>query len=343
MHITPKAAISLYSGLSTTAHKGSPMNWNSVSRLRFSWRLIGLAVVAIAYLMILSGAVAQNESPKRASPAAIGANPTNSESDEGLPFTRREEDLPKGLTPRTVQGRPDLSGYWIPSSKDKPVGNIGKDFPGYKLPFTEAGGAALKYNVEHTIDPESLCIVGGIPRHDASALPFQLLEGTDHVAFLYWYTTYRLIPTDGRKHSEDPDPSFFGEEVGNWDGDTLVIDSIGFKDKRTWADENANPHSDQLHTVERWTRPDAGHLHLELTVIDPKFYTEPIHYQRTWLIAARGKQVQEYSCAEENVDAPHLQPGPGPIGPDGQRGFDKLAPLPPPPDKDHPAKTSIPN
>lgn len=83
--------------------------------------------------------------------------------------------------------------------------------------------------------------------------------------------------------------------MGSWDGDTLVIDSIGFKDKRTW------------------------------------------------LIAAPGKQVQEYSCSEENVDAPHLQPGPGTIGPDGQRGLDKLAPLPPPPDKNHPPKTSIPN
>ena len=259
------------------------------------------------------------------------------------PFTRREEDLPKGDAPRMGNGHPDFSGYWVPSKTDRPVGNIGKDLPGYKLPLTEAGRQALKYNLEHTVDPESLCIVGGIPRHDASGLPFQLLEGVDHVVFLYWYTTYRLIPTDGRKHTDDPDPSFFGEEVGNWDGDALVIDSISFKDERTWADENADPHSDQLHTIERWTRPDLGHLHVELTVIDPKFYTEAIHYQRTWLLGRPEQQVKEYSCAEENVDAPHLQPGPGPIGPDGQRGYEKLAPLPPPPDKDHPAKTSIPN
>ena len=268
---------------------------------------------------------------------------TNSDSAApASPFSRREEDLPKGPAPKTAQGHPDLSGYWVPSSKDKPVGNIAKDLPGYKLPFTEAGRAALTYNLNHTIDPESLCIVGGIPRHDASALPFQLLEGPDDIAFLYWYTTYRLIPTDGRKHTDDPDPSFFGEEVGSWEGDTFVIDSIAFKDMRTWADENANPHSDQLHTIERWTRPDIGHLHLELTVVDPKFYTEPIHYQRTWLLGRPGQQVQEYSCAEDNVDAPHLQPGPGLIGPDGQRGYGRMAPLPPPPDKDHPAKTSVP-
>ena len=321
------------------------MNPGFPLRLRLSALLNVLLATSFTITLLAvhsKPAGAQAAAPNQAAPAPAGAKPTSSEP--ALPsFSRGEEDLPKGSAARTSQGHPDLSGYWIPSPKDKPAGNIGKDLPGYKLPFTEAGRAALKYNIEHTIDPESLCIVGGIPRHDASALPFQLIDGADHVAFLYWYTTYRLIPTDGRKHSEDPDPSFFGEEIGTWDGDTFVIDSIAFKDVRTWADENANPHSDQLHTIERWTRPDIGHLHLELTVIDPKFYTEPIHYQRTWLLGRPGQEVHEYACAEENVDAPHLQPGPGPIGPDGQRGYEKLAPLPPPPDKAHPAKTSIPD
>jgi len=264
---------------------------------------------------------------------------------ENAPFSRKEEDLPKGPAPRTAEGHPDLSGYWVPSRapKDKPVGNLGKDLPGYKLPFTPAGEAALKYNVEHTVDPEALCIVGGLPRHNASGLPFQLVQGNDHAVFLYWYTTYRLVPFDGRKHPEDPDPSFFGDEVGSWDGDTFVIDSIGFKERKTWADENANPHSDQQHVVERWTRPDLGHLHVEMVVTDPKFYTQPIHYQRTWLLGKPGDEVHEYSCSEDNVDEIHLGPGPGPIGADGQRGYEKLAPLPPPPSKDHPAVTSIPD
>jgi hypothetical protein len=277
--------------------------------------------------------------------ATATERPSGVKSDSELAvssFSRNESEVPTGPAPR-VDGHPDLSGYWLPSRKDKPAGNIGKDLPSYRLPFTPAGAEALKYNIEHTIDPESLCIVGGIPRHDASALPFQLLQGSRQVAFLYWYTTYRLIPFDGRGHDPDPDPSFFGDEIGSWDGDTFVIDSIGFKEARTWADENANPHSDQLHTIERWTRPDAGHLHLELTIIDLKFYTEPIHYQRTWLIGRPEQIVREYSCSEDNVDASHLQPGPGPIGPDGQRGYEKVAPLPPPPDKDHPAVTSIPD
>jgi hypothetical protein len=288
----------------------------------------------LALLLALPlGFLSAQEAPRKA-PDTTGR--------ENAPFSRNEADLPKGPAPR-LGDRPDFSGYWVPSKKDKPVGNLGKDLPGYKLPFTAAGEAAHKYNVEHTVDPEAQCIVGGIPRHNASGLPFQLLQGADHAVFLYWYTTYRLVPFDGRKHSEDPDPSFFGEGIGSWEGDTLVIDSIGFKESRTWADENADPHSDQQHVVERWTRPDIGHLHVDMTVTDPKFYTQQIHYQRTWLLGKPGDDVKEYSCSEDNVDLPHLGPGPGIIGPDGQRGYDQLAPLPPPPSEDHPAVTSIPN
>ena len=233
--------------------------------------------------------------------------------------------------PRTADGHPDLSGYWRGLRDTTPVGNIAKDLPGHKLPFTPAGEAAWKHNVTATIDPESLCIPGGIPRHNASALPFEVLQGSNKVAFLYWYTYFRVIPIDAkRKHSEDPDPSFFGEELGRWDGDALVIDSIGFKDKQVWIDENANPHSDALHVVERWTRPDYDHIHVDTLIEDPKFYTRSFNYSRTWVLGKPGDELHEYACSENNVDRDHLQFGPGPIRPDGTRGFEKLAPLPPP-------------
>jgi hypothetical protein len=177
---------------------------------------------------------------------------------------------PKGPTPKTADGHPDFSGYWRDDGNAHPHGNIGKDLPGFKLPFTAAGEAAHKYNVEHTVDPESRCLPGGIPREDAGDGGFQLLQVQGDTVFLCQYGTFRLIPVGG-KHSEDPDPTYFGEGIGSWDGDVFVIDSIAFKDTNTWAGENADPHSDQLHTVERWTRPDVGHLHLELLIDDPKF------------------------------------------------------------------------
>src|SRR5580704_16927287 len=185
--------------------------------------------------------------------------------------------------PRTADGHPDLIGYWKGTRDTRPGGNIGKDLPGFKLPLTPAGEAALRHNLTATIDPESLCIIGGIPRHNASGLPFEVLQGAKKVVFLYWYSYFRLIPVDGRKHSDDPDPSFFGEEIGRWEGDTLMVDSIAFKDERVWIDENANPHSDALHVVERWTRPDADHIHVDTLIEDQKFYTRPFTYSRTWV------------------------------------------------------------
>src|SRR5437879_10824267 len=123
-------------------------------------------------------------------------------------------------TPRTADGHPDLSGYWKGTRDTKPGGNIGKDLPGLKLPLTPAGEAALKHNLTATIDPESLCIIGGIPRHNASGLPFEVLQGHKKVAFLYWYSYYRLIPVDAnRKHSEIGRASVGKESTSQWCAD----------------------------------------------------------------------------------------------------------------------------
>ena len=267
-------------------------------------------------------------SPKIAAALMVVAYLAPRSAAQGLTAPDMKSSKP---APRTADGHPDLSGYWKGLRNTTPVGNIAKDLPNHKLPFTPAGEAAWKHNMTATIDPESLCIPGGIPRHDASALPFEVLQGAGKVAFLYWYTYFRLIPIEAkRKHSEDPDPSFFGEELARWEGDTLVVDSIGFKDTQVWIDENANPHSDALHVVERWTRPDYDHIHVEALIEDPKFYTKSLNYSRTWVLGKPGEQLHEYACSENNVDREHLQFGPGPIRPDGTRGFEQLAPLPPP-------------
>lgn len=245
-----------------------------------------------------------------------------------------EHTGPSQPAPRTARGKPDLSGYWQGSRDTRPIGNIGKDLPGFKLPLTPAGEAALHHNLTQTVDPEALCILGGIPRHSASALPFEIVQNDDRVVFLYFYNYFRSVPLDGRQHESDPDPAFFGDKVGHWEGDALVIDSIGFKDRQIWIDENANPQSDAMHAIERWTRPDRHHLRLELTVNDPKFYTRPFTYTRTWLLGPERATLKEYACNENNLDRDHIGPGPGPIRADGTRGYD-VPPLPdepPPPD-----------
>jgi hypothetical protein len=246
-------------------------------------------------------------------------------------MTAPEPSGPSRPAPRMADGHPDFNGYWKGQRGMVPGGNIAKDLPGLKLPLTPAGEAAWNHNVTASVDPEALCIPGGIPRHNASGLPFEIVQSARKVAFLYWYSYYRLIPIDAaRKHSDDPDPSFFGEELSHWEGNTLVIDSIGFKDTQVWADENGSPHSDALHVVERWTRPDADHIHVETLIEDPKFYTHPFTYSRTWIAGKPDDEVHEYACSENNVDREHLGFGPGPIRKDGTRGYENPAPLPEP-------------
>jgi hypothetical protein len=255
---------------------------------------------------------------------------------DGASIRGVEPTGPARPTPRDAAGHPDLTGYWKPIREPgKPGGNIGKDLPGFKLPFTAAGEARLKHNLTQTVDPEALCVLGGIPRHDASGLPFEILQTPQRLAFLYLYSTHRFIPVDGRQHEEDPEPRFFGNPIGEWQGDTLVIDSRGFKEEKIWIDENANPASDQMHTIEKWSRPDADHIHLELLVDDRKFYTRPFTFSRTWVLGKPGEGLTEYACAENNIDAKHIGPGPGAIGADGNRGADipkKLPDVPPDPE-----------
>lgn len=239
--------------------------------------------------------------------------------------------------PRDPFGHADLSGYWKTTPGTRPIGNIAKDLPGFRLPYTAAGDAAHQHNLTQTIDPEGLCLPSGIPRQSASALPFAILQTRDKVAFLYWQNNYRVVFVDGRAHPVDPPPQFFGYGVGAWDGDTLVIDSVGFKDSltsETWADENGDAHSDALHTVERWTRLDAQHLAHRIVIEDPKYLTQPVTYSRIYSAVPAGQEFGEYICDENNIDRPHLQPGPGPIRPDGTRGYDvsPLPALPPSPD-----------
>ena len=256
---------------------------------------------------------------------------------------------PLGPTPRLPDGHPDLTGFWKPIREaGKPGGNIGKDEPGFKLPFTKAGEAALHYNLTKVVDPEARCILGGIPRHNASGLPFEILHTPQRAAFLYVYSTHRLIPIDGRTVDPDPDPRFFGNPVGAWDGDTLVIRTNGLRDSadgQVWIDENANPTSDQTTVVERWTRPDSNTIHLDMAITDPKYYARPIHFSRTWTRGLPGEGLTEYACNETTTGQDSIGPGPGAIGPDGNRGYAKqdLPAVPPGPEfYDQPRAKSAP-
>lgn len=290
---------------------------------------IRLAFWAVGSVLAISvpQALAQTPVAPTADPAVVPFELTAADL-QGSPYTGPRVDAPRGL-----DGHPDLTGYWrgirVPG---KPGGNMGKDEPDFILPFNETGKRALLYSQNHTRDPESICILGGIPRHNASGLPFEILHTPQRLATLYNYNTHRWVDIDAqRTHAEQLEPLYFGHAIAHWEGQTLVIQTRGLKDSvkdLVWLDENGNPTSDQTRVVERWTRPDFNHLMLEMTITDPKYYTRPFVFKRAWVLGAPGQGLNEYPCNENNLEADHLGPGAGVIGPDGNRGFGYDEPLP---------------
>ena len=217
---------------------------------------------------------------------------------------------PKTGIPRTADGKPDLSGFW----RGPLLRNMDKNVPGgFAAILTPAGKAAYQFNLTKSVNPEGLCLFAGIPRASISGVPFEIVQNQNRIAFLYeLMTTWRSIPLDGRPHPKDVEPSFFGNGVGHWDGDTLVIDSVGFKDKLSWLDDDAHPHSDAMHVVERWSRPDAGHLAHSVKVEDSKFYSKSFTFDRVFTPMPNGQELMEFACDENNVDRDggHLGVGP---------------------------------
>ncbi len=150
-------------------------------------------------------------------------------------------------TPRGADGKPNFTGYWkLLRDEGKPDGNLGKDELGFALPYSAAGKAALDRNVNHTIDPEARCLITGIPRLLTSVLPFEILHTPKRLGTFFMLGWHRWTWLDGRTAEQDPDPKYLGSAIGHWDGDTLVIESAGFKDSaegQLWLDDNGNPQS----------------------------------------------------------------------------------------------------
>ncbi len=193
-------------------------------------------------------------------------------------------------TGKLPNGKPDFSGVY--------------DFAGLRNPNPPAlkpGAekfrivrAAERINGNTTITNGSDCNPLGVPQSFVTPYPIQFVHTPKQLVMLFEYpNTFRVIPTDGRPHTEDPDPTFMGEGVARWEGDTLVVDSIGFNDK---TEVNGFMHTEALHVVERFTKVPTG-LNYEVTVEDPNVWTAP------WVMGARIlparpdlEKVDEFVC-----------------------------------------------
>ncbi len=149
----------------------------------------------------------------------------------------------------------------------------------------------------------------GWTRQMNTPMPMEIMQEPNRVAILFEaWQTFKVIPTDGRDHPKDPDPTWMGNSVGHWEGDTLVIDTIALND-RTWLDTAGHQHSDKLHVIERLRRSAPDRIDYEYIVDDPVMYAKPWKQERvmTPLKPTPGlPELLEYECAENNKDLQHL-------------------------------------
>jgi len=233
--------------------------------------------------------------------------------------------------PRTADGKPDLTGIW---ENDRTVGgtvaartsanpprtnddlltfarrsafwNLGSQFKD-GLPFTPWGAELHRQrNADNSKDnPDAHCLPMGIMQFHNHGQPRKMIQTPQVIVILYEANAgIRQVFTDGRPLPKDPDPWWYGYSTGHWEGDTLVVQSAGFRDLG-WLDVEGSPLTSDARVLERYRRPDFGHLEIEVTIDDPKAYTKP------WTVAVHqhimlDTELIEFVCQENEKDAPHL-------------------------------------
>ncbi|HUI77350.1 MAG TPA: hypothetical protein VLY24_05525 [Bryobacteraceae bacterium] len=276
------------------------------------WLLAGawtLAMIALA---------PEPAAGQQAPDTGLGGPPPNGLGRGG--FGRgRGPRTPAGPTPRLPEnpllgvnsGKPDFGGkgmWQVPYIID--MQKQGKTVEGgvIEVPFNAAAKKIFDQRTETNSkdDPEGFCLPPGVPRMMYTPYPTQIYQLADRILFIYegGAHVWRLIWMDGRNHPVDPNPTFLGDAIGRWEGDTLLVDTVGFND-RTWLDAAGHPHGEKLHVVERYTRTDSNTLRVAATIDDPDYYTKPwtVVTTATW---APGQELLEYICQENNRDTQHL-------------------------------------
>jgi plastocyanin len=133
--------------------------------------------------------------------------------------------------------------------------------------------------------------------------PFQIIQSDKYFVIFHEYPgTFRIVPMDGGVHTVDPDPTWLGESIGKWEGDTFVIDAIGFN---TRTELNSYKHSESLHIVEKFRKPAPETLEYEATIEDPEVFVRPYVVTRTFSLRPDLKRIDEFVC-ENNKDYKEL-------------------------------------
>jgi hypothetical protein len=249
----------------------------------------------------------------------------------GVPKTADGKPNLTGPVPRAADGRPDLSGIWqymrppgspapepvaatAPADRDiiplavrrSQFWNLGASFPD-GLPFQPWAAELHRKRVEENSkdNPDAHCLPLGLMQLHTHGQPRKMIQAPGVMVILYEANNgIRQIFTDGRPLPKDAEPWWFGYSIGKWDGDTLVVESTGFRDLG-WLDVEGSVLTESGKVIERFRRVDYGHLEIQVTIDDPKAYTKPwtvTVYQRVLL----DTDLIEFICQENDKDGAHL-------------------------------------
>ena len=211
---------------------------------------------------------------------------------------------------RDQETKPDdyltLGGFVLSKLGVGAAGTVVFDLP---RPPMDAAAAAAQFaqRAKNFIleSPLAHCLPEGMPMVETSPAPYKIIQTPGMTVMLYERdTTYRQIYTDGRKLPDDPEPSWLGYSIGQWEGDTFVVSSIGFND-RGWLDARGHTHTESLHLTERFRRLDFGHMQVQLTVDDPKTYTRPFTVTLQQLLVPDSDLLESF-CTENEKDMRHI-------------------------------------
>jgi hypothetical protein len=230
----------------------------------------------------------------------------------GIPRTADGKPNLAAPAPRTADGKPDLSGIWQ-AGMAGPAGQYGYDYnvaqelpPDGLTPWAQSVRRERVQNFRKD-SPLAHCLPVSVPFNDFRGLS-RIVQTSDIIVILYEQpnSPHRSIFLDGRALPKDPNPTWLGYSVGHWEGDALVVESVGFNDKG-WLDVGGNPQTESLRLTERYRRPDFGHLQLDVTFDDPKTFTKPftLHMTKTY---SADTEIIEDVCENER-DSGHLTTG----------------------------------
>ena len=216
--------------------------------------------------------------------------------------------------PHTPDGKPDFSGFWSWPTTVNPTGPRGTGiFNKDKLAPVKPGAESLLYHARtgdaRKDEPRSACLPSGFPSGMLYALPVQVFQTPKYLVIVHELQRMtRIIPLDGRPHRTNLEPSYYGDSVGHWEGDTIVIDTNNFKpwvlDDYHYTDATKSRwHTDALHTIERLQRTDEKTIAYRITVDDPKIFTQPFSQDFKMTLHADWEEATgllEYVCEENN-------------------------------------------